>query len=79
MNNDEKFPEAQVVGALKETRRRLDAIEAGWKEERAVSRRLTCQLITDYGYSILKASNLSGHQRGTIMAWLAADGVQARG
>lgn len=79
MNNEEKYPEAQLVGALTETRRRLDAIEAGWKEERAVSRRLTCQLITHYGWSILKASNLSGHQRGTIMAWLASDGIQGKG
>jgi len=76
MDNEEAFPEKQVVGALKETRKRLESIEAVWKEERAVSRRLTISLITDHGWSILKASNLSGHHRGTIMSWLASQGFR---
>ena len=79
MNNSTEFPLNQVLGALTETRRRLSVIEASWKEERAVSRRLTIQLITEHGYSINKAAMVSGHQRNTITTWLAADGFQVKG
>lgn len=76
MDNHPTLPIDAVLKNLAETRGTVEAIEARWKVYRAESRRLTCLLITDYGYSILKASNLSGHHRGTIMAWLAADGYE---
>lgn len=78
MSTHQLSDEEITLGALAETRRRLTAIEAGWKVERAMSRRLTVKLVAEYGYSILKASKLSGHNRATILTWLAADGVETR-
>lgn len=78
MEQNETFPEAQTLGALAETRKRLAAVEAQFKEERAMSRRLCLSLIVDYGYSINKVYLLSGHNRQTIETWLAAAGVRIR-
>lgn len=78
MDNHPTLPQDAVLKSLAETRGKLDAIEARWKIERAESRRLTLLLVTDYGFPILRASKLSGHHRGTIMAWLAAGGIETR-
>ena len=78
MNTNEKETLDSLLNELSVRRGALDAIEADWKLHRAATRRITCLLITEHGYSILKASTVSGHQRSTIMAWLAASGIQGR-
>lgn len=72
METNEPFPLEQTLGALAETRKRLAQIEEVWKAERAISKRLTLSLVNDYGYSIVKASNVSGHHRQTITVWVNA-------
>jgi hypothetical protein len=62
----------QTLGALAETRARLAAIEAGWKQERAMSKMLTLSLVLDHGYSVFKASQVSGHNRQTVVTWINA-------
>jgi hypothetical protein len=79
MENIEKFPLEQTLGALAECRKRSRVLEAAWKEERAVSKRLTLSLVTDYGYTLFKASSLSGHHRATIRVWLNAAGYDSVG
>lgn len=44
--------------------------EADWKDLRALSRKITLELVTDHGYSVANASRLSGHTRQTIKIWL---------
>jgi hypothetical protein len=78
MEENEPFPLKQTLGALAETRKHLAQIEAVWKAERAMSKRLTLSLVNDYGYSILQASNVSGHGRLTIKTWVEASHTSTR-
>lgn len=78
MTNSPSSPEDILLRNIAETRGRLDAIEASWKIHRATSRAYTLELILDYGYSLNKASKLTGHERSTIRVWLAAAGIGPR-
>jgi len=44
--------------------------EADWKDLRALSRKLTLELVTEQGVSVAKAARISGHTRQTIKIWL---------
>ena len=55
---------------LAEVRGTLAAIEERWKIYRQTSKELTVRLITEHGYSIARAAELSGHHRQTITIWL---------
>jgi hypothetical protein len=76
MENTETETLQELLISLEAVRGRLDNIEAVWKKERAVSKRLTLRLVTEYGYSIFKASGVSGHHRQTILVWLNAAGYK---
>ena len=48
----------------------LRQAEKEWKDLRALSRRITLELVTEHGLSVAKASQMSGHTRQTIKIWL---------
>jgi hypothetical protein len=64
------YSEEQTLVHLAETRGTLAAIEERWKIYRQTSKELTVRLITEHGYSIAKAAELSGHHRASISIWL---------
>jgi hypothetical protein len=68
----------QLLTFTAAVRRDLELHEEEWKELRAASRRYTLSLIVDHGYSVNKAALVTGHNRGVITAWLAADGIRTR-
>jgi hypothetical protein len=70
MKRDEQWGQADREQALKETRQKLEVIEREWKSWREQSRTLTVELVTVHGVSVARASQLSGHHRNTITAWL---------
>lgn len=70
MANDDEWTMEDDLDALADTRVKLDAIEREWKHWREQSRFLTIKLVTVHGFSVAKASKLSGHHRNTIMVWL---------
>lgn len=78
MNKNKDTEESVLLEQLLSLRAQLAEIEDEWKTLRAGSRNLTTQLVTQYGYSINKASTVSGHMRSTILTWLAADGFQVK-
>jgi hypothetical protein len=71
--------EEQTLVHLAETRGTLEAIEERWKIYRQTSRDLTVALVTQYGYSVARAAQLSGHHRATIKIWLDIHNAEVKG
>lgn len=79
MSSEEEWGQEDRVQALQETRQKLEAIEREWKHWRMQSRTLTLELVTMHGFSVAKASQISGHHRATITAWLQVHNAEQRG
>jgi len=62
-----------LLKSVAETRGKYEAAEARWKQLRAESRALTVQLVCDHGFSMAKASRLTGHHVNVIRVWVLAD------
>ena len=73
------WAEAQVLEALRWKRQELADHERAWKIMRDESRSLTMRLIIDYGYSVARAAELSGHHRNTIGIWLKIHNAETKG
>lgn len=78
MAHDEEWTEQDDLSVLLDTRAKLGAIEREWKTLRDTSKATTVRLITDWGYSVSKASQLSGHHRNTIMIWLQIHNAEVK-
>jgi hypothetical protein len=78
MSETEEWGQADREQALKETREKLTVIEREWKSWRDQSRTLTLELVTLHGVSVARASQLSGHHRNTITAWLNVHNAETR-
>ena len=48
----------------------LRQAEKDWKDLRALSKRITLELVTEHGLSVAKVAQMSGHTRQTIKIWL---------
>lgn len=70
MAENESWSKDDDLEAMLETRAKLESIEREWKQWRQQSRALTLRLVTVHGFSVAKASLLSGHHRTTITVWL---------
>lgn len=70
MTQNEEWTVDDRLQALKETRQKLAEIEREFKHWRDQSRTLTIELVTKEGFSVARASQLSGHHRNTIKVWL---------
>jgi hypothetical protein len=79
MTTEPQPSDKYLLQNLAETRGTLAAIEERWKLKREESKRLTLQLITEHGYSVNRAAELSGHHRNTIMIWLKIHNAENKG
>lgn len=78
MTQEAKWEESQVLEALRWKRQQLADHEAEWRKLREHSRSLTLSLITDFGYSVARASDISGHHRNTISIWLKIHNAETK-
>jgi len=78
MNHITSYSEEQTLVHLAETRGTLTAIEERWKIYRQTSKDLTVRLITEHGYSVARAAELSGHHRQTISIWLKIHNAETK-
>jgi len=70
MGTKPRREEEAVLAEMAMTRVALQHTEDDWKDLRALSKKLTLELITDQGFSVAKAAKISGHHRQTITIWL---------
>lgn len=79
MDKTNEWTEDDRLQALSETREKLAEIEREFKYWRQQSRTLTVELITKHGFSVLRASQLSGHNRQTVKIWLDLYNAERKG
>jgi hypothetical protein len=70
MNTEPQRESEAALAELALTRVALVEAERDWKDLRALSRKITLELVTEHGFSVAKAAQLSGHTRQTIKIWL---------
>lgn len=79
MTTQPRREQEAVLAELAMTGVALRHTEADWKDLRALSRKITLELITEHGISVAKAAKLSGHSRVTIKTWLDVLNAEEKG